>query len=133
MEISYEEFKSTDLYQQFILDNPDVGDLKVQSFTAFCAIPISDVKIVVSKDIGNYKVIFYEGYTYSSGIITDIMLPAPDAITNALEVPGYTIYNMSASSNKYSSLKNYTIGMFGNIRVLQYVKMTPEVGDFNAN
>ena len=60
MEISYEEFKSTDLYQQFILDNPDVGYLKVQAFTAFGAIPISDVKIVVSKYIANYKVIFYE-------------------------------------------------------------------------
>ena len=74
--IIYEEFKKTDLYQQFILDNPDVGYLIVQAFTAYGAIPIENVNIVISKDIGNYKVIFFQGVTDSSGIISDIMLPA---------------------------------------------------------
>lgn len=125
--ISYEEFKKLNEYQQFILDNPDVGYLKVQAFTAYGAIPIEGVNIVISKDIGDYKVIFFQGSTDSSGIISDIMLPAPETITNPDAVPAYTIYNMTAIHSEYETIKNYSIGMFGNVRVLQYVKMMPQI------
>ena len=125
--IIYEEFKKTDLYQQFILDNPDVGYLKVQAFTAYGAIPIENVKVIVSKDIGNYRVIFFEGNTDSSGIISDIMLPAPETITDPNATPAYTIYNMTAIHSEYEAIKNYSIGMFGDVRVLQYVKMMPQI------
>ena len=125
--ISFEEFKKLNEYQQFILDNPDVGYLKVQAFTAYGAIPIENVNIVISKDIGNYKVIFFQGVTNSSGIISDIMLPAPETITNPDTTPAYTIYNMTAIHSEYETIKNYSIGMFGNVRVLQYVKMMPQI------
>ena len=125
--ITYEEFKRLNEYQQFILDNPDVGYLKVQAFTAYGAIPIENVKVIVFKDIGNYRVIFFEGNTDSSGIISDIMLPAPETITDPNATPAYTIYNMTAIDNEYESIKNYLIGMFGDVRVLQYVKMMPQV------
>ena len=125
--ITYEEFKKSDLYQQFILDNPDVGYLKVQAFTAYGAIPIEGVSIVVYKDIGNYRVIFYNCVTDSSGIISDIMLPAPNAIKDPDAVPPYTIYNMTAIHSRYETIKNYSIGMFGDVRVLQYVKMLPQI------
>ena len=125
--ISFEEFKKLNEYQQFILDNPDVGYLKVQAFTAYGAIPIENVNIVISKDIGNYKVIFFQGVTDSSGIISDIMLPAPETITNSDATPAYTIYNMTAIHSEYETIKNYSIGMFGDVRVLQYVKMMPQI------
>ena len=70
--ISYEEFKNTDLYEDFILENSDAGNLKVQVFTAYAAIPIPDTKIVVYKDIEEYRVIFFQGVTDSSGIISGI-------------------------------------------------------------
>ena len=125
--ISFEEFKRLNEYQQFILDNPDVGYLKVQAFTAYGAIPIENVKVIVSKDIGNYRVIFFEGNTDSSGIISDIMLPAPETITDPNATPAYTIYNMTAIHSEYEAIKNYSIGMFGDVRVLQYVKMMPQI------
>ncbi len=125
--ITYEEFKRLNEYQQFILDNPDVGYLKVQAFTAYGAIPIENVKVIVSKDIGNYRVIFFEGNTDSSGIISDIMLPAPETITDPNATPAYTIYNMTAIHSEYEAIKNYSIGMFGDVRVLQYVKMMPQI------
>lgn len=125
--INFEEFKKLNEYQQFILDNPDVGYLKVQAFTAYGAIPVENVNIVISKDIGNYKVIFFQGVTDSSGIISDIMLPAPETITNPEATPAYTIYNMTAIHSEYETIKNYSIGMFGNVRVLQYVKMMPQI------
>lgn len=125
--ISFEEFKRLNEYQQFILDNPDVGYLKVQAFTAYGAIPIENVKVIVYKDIGNYRVIFFEGNTDSSGIISDIMLPAPETITDPNATPAYTIYNMIAIHSEYEAIKNYSIGMFGDVRVLQYVKMMPQI------
>lgn len=125
--INFEEFKRLNEYQQFILDNPDVGYLKVQAFTAYGAIPIENVKVIVSKDIGNYRVIFFEGNTDSSGIISDIMLPAPETITDPNATPAYTIYNMTAIHSEYEAIKNYSIGMFGDVRVLQYVKMMPQI------
>ena len=48
MIISYDEFMKLDLYQDFIKENPDIGILKVQVFTAYGAIPISDTDIIIS-------------------------------------------------------------------------------------
>lgn len=127
--ISYEEFKNLDLYEDFIKENPDVGNLKVQVFTAYGAIPISDTAIVISKDIEEYRVIFFQGMTDSSGIISNISLPAPLTVTSSTPdvVPGYTIYNLTAVHQGYETLKTYSIGMFGGVNIIQYVKMLPEV------
>ena len=135
--ISYEEFKNTDLYEDFLLENSDIGNLKVQVFTAYGAIPIPDTKIVVYKDIEEYRVIFFQGVTDSSGIISGISLPAPKMVTSNEETPIYTIYNMTAFNEGYETIKNYTIGMLGGINVIQYVKMMPIIDlegvDLNGN
>ena len=125
--ISYEEFKNTDLYEDFLKDNNDIGNLKVQVFTAYGAIPIPDTNIVVYKDIEEYRVIFFQGITDISGIISEIKLPAPAMVSSNEETPIYTVYNMIAFNEGYETLKNYNIGMLGGINVFQYVKMTPEI------
>lgn len=125
--ISYEEFKNTDLYEDFIKENDDTGNLKVQVFTAYGAIPIQNTNIVVYKDIEEYRVVFFQGVTDISGIISDIKLPAPMMVTSNEETPIYTIYNMTAFNTGYESLKTYTIGMLGGVNVIQYVKMMPSV------
>lgn len=125
--ISFEEFKNTDLYDDFIQENSDVGKLKVQAFTAYGAIPVPDTRVIVYKDIEEYRVIFFQGVTDISGIISDINLPAPKMVTSNVETPIYTIYNMTAFNIGYEALKNYTIGMLGGVNVIQYVKMLPEV------
>lgn len=129
MIISYEEFKKLDDYQQFISENPDVGILKVQVFTAYGAIPIPDTDILISKDIGEYRVVFFQGKTDSSGIISGIELPAPltDVVPNPEVPPKYTLYSLSAIHTGYESIKQYSIGMFGGVRIIQYVKMNPEI------
>ena len=130
--ISYEQFKNTDLFDDFIKENNDVGNLKVQVFTAYGAIPVANTNIVVYKDIEEYRVIFFRGITDSSGIISNISLPAPKMVTSNEDVPVYTIYNMTAFNIDYENLKLYTIGMLGGVNVIQYVKMIPnvELGDF---
>ena len=130
--ISYEEFKNTDLYEDFIKENDDVGNLKVQVFTAYGAIPVPDTNIVVYKDIEEYRIIFFQGVTDSSGIISDIVLPAPKMVTSNEETPIYTIYNMTAFNTGYETLKNFSIGMLGGVNVIQYVKMLPDINAFEG-
>ena len=129
MIISYEEFLKLDEYKQFINENPDIGILKVQVFTAYGAIPISDTDIIISKNIGNYRVVFFKGKTDSSGIIADIELPAPpfELVPNPDVPPKYTLYDLSAIHIGYESIKQYSIGMFGGVKIIQYVKMNPEI------
>ena len=56
--------KNTDLYQDFIRENPDVGYLKVQAFTAYGAIPIPNTSIIITKDIDTevFKILFCHLY-----------------------------------------------------------------------
>lgn len=127
--INYEDFKNTDLYESFISENPDTGFLKVQVFTAYGAVPISDTSIIISKDIEDYRVIFYQGVTDDSGIIENINLPAPLTVkvANPDIIPGYTIYDMTAIHEGFETIKKFSIGMFGDVKVIQYVKMTPTI------
>ena len=127
--ISLDEFKNTDEYNDFISNNPSVGTLKVQAFTAFEAIPVSDTQILITKQIGDNNVLFFNGMTNSSGVIDDITLPAPKPVEfiTADDYPAYTLYTLNAYHDGYEPIKTYEIGMFGDIKILQYVKMTPEV------
>ena len=136
MIISFEDFKQLDEYQQFISENPDMGYLKVQVFTAYGAIPVADTDILITKDIGQYRVVFFRGRTDSSGIISDIELPAPLATIDPEIAPMYTLYDLTAINEGYETLKKYSVAMFGGIKIIQYVKMTPEIdmgGTINGN
>lgn len=126
--ITYEQFKNLDEYKDFIKENPSIGTLKIQAFTAYGAIPVPNTKIIISKDIEEYRIVFFQGDTDSSGIIDNIELPAPPGLsTTSTETPQYTIYDMNAIHEGYETIKKYSIGMFGDVKVIQYVKMTPDV------
>ena len=56
MFVSLDDFKKMDSYQQFIKENPAVGYLKVQVFTAYGAIHIAYTKIIITKYIFGEKV-----------------------------------------------------------------------------
>lgn len=126
--ISFDEFKKLDIYEDFIRVNPDLGVLKIEAFTANEGIPIPDTEIVIYKDIGEYNVVFFKGKTDSSGMIDNIYLPTPKKSDSmSLEIPLYTVYEMNAYHIGYERIKKYSIGMFGDVKVIQYVKMMPEV------
>ena len=126
--ISFDEFKKLDIYEDFIRVNPDLGVLKIEAFTANEGIHIPDTDIVIYKDIGEYNVVFFKGKTDSSGMIDNIYLPTPKKSDSmSLEIPLYTVYEMNAYHIGYERIKKYSIGMFGDVKVIQYVKMMPEV------
>ena len=127
--ITFDEFQKTTEYQNFKRENPSVGSLRVNVFAANVAIPLENVNIVITKKVGNYQVLFFDGFTDSSGIIDNIVLPAPDISSNNMEVPGYTFYDLNASREGYQEVEQYEIAMFGNTKVIQYVKLMPEVNN----
>lgn len=127
--ITLEEFKKTDEYQKFHEENPSNGRLKVEVFTAYQAIPVSNTEILVTKDIGDKIVIFFDGLTNSSGMISDIELPAPPEDKNFK--PGspvhYTNYDVTAIHDGFEKIKKHDIAVFGNTGIIQYIKMIPEI------
>lgn len=125
--ITLDEFKLLPEYRAFIRDNPDVGILKINVFTAGGAIPLSNTNILIMKQIGNYNVLFFNGLTDSNGVIDSIVLPTPERVINNTELPRYTFYELSAIHTGYQDIKQYTISMFGGTKVIQYVRLTPEV------
>lgn len=127
--ISYEEFIKTSEYQNFINNNPDTGTLKVFSYTAYKAMPLEGVNIEITKNIGNNKVTFFSGFTDSSGIIDDIVLPAPKEEKAAVYevLPQSTSYDLTANLEGYLPLVYKDIPMYGGTKMIQYIKMIGDV------
>ena len=63
--INDQSFINSKVYQDFLKENPGSGYLKIRAFTANQAIPISGLNIIISKNIDNNNVIFFEGTTNS--------------------------------------------------------------------
>lgn len=124
-----EEFKKTESYQRFIEENPAIGRLKVEVFTAYKAVPIPDTEILVTKDIDGKRVLFFRGRTDSSGMISNIELPSPKEDKNFK--PGdnaqYTMYDVTAIHEGFERIKKYDVAIFGDTGVIQYIKMIPDI------
>ena len=122
-----ESFKNTTLYQNFISGNPSQGYLKVRAYAASQALPISNLKIEVSKIIDNNKIVFFEGNTNSSGVIERIILPAPKLDPNNLDAPNSTMYDIKATYEKDNIDNVYRVNIYENIYVIQTISIVPSL------
>ena len=128
--IDDENFKNTSLYQNFINANPSQGFLKIRAYAASQALPISNLKIVVSKIIESNKIIFFEGITNSSGVIERIVLPAPKLDQNNLDAPNSTTYDIEATYQDNNSADSYKVSIYENIYVIQTINIVPDLNAF---
>ena len=129
------EFINSSNYQDFIEKNPSRGFLKIRAFAASQAIPISGLNIIVSTNIGNSNVIFFEGNTNSSGVIENITLPTPRLDTNNLNAPNKTTYNILATYTPNNISKTYKVNMYENVSVIQNISIVPNInfeGEING-
>jgi len=120
-----EAFMQTNEYQEFIARNNSQGYLNIRAYAANSAIPISGLRVVVSKIINNQRVIFFDGSTNNSGIISSISLPTPKIETNNTIIPEHEDYDITATYNNEDLL--FKITMFSNIQVLQNINVIPSV------
>ena len=124
MNINDINFMNSKSYQDFIKNNPGKGNLKIRAYAASEALPVSGLKIIVSSEIDNEKIIFFEGVTDASGMVKDISLPAPKLEVNNLEVPVTTKYEIDAYFDNNIE-KIYYVNMYDGICVVQNINYTP--------
>lgn len=113
-------------YQSFIDENNGTGTLKVQAFVANQAFPLQGIDVKVFKNIGDDKVIFFEGETDSSGIIDDISLPAvvsKEEVEQASDII-YTTYNIEAINPETKEKKEYEIAVFSDLKIIQSIRFS---------
>ena len=113
-------------YEDFMAKNKEYGYLKVQAFAAQQALPVSGVKIIVSKDFTDMKKIFFEGTTDESGIIDNIKLPAPakGLSEHPSEILPYANYDFYSSYEYYKTESAPSVQIFEGIKTIQPVRVT---------
>lgn len=129
LDINSDIIKNDPTYQEFLKNNPGRGFLKIRATSASEALPVSGMRIVVSKVIGANNVIFFDGETDSSGMINGITLPTSPKITNNLEPPEFTEYNLVATYELENFKKIYTISLCCSVSVIQNINVTPNIYD----
>ena len=125
--VNDENFVNSTLYQNFIRQNPETGYLKIRAYAASSAIPIDGLKVVVSKVIDNNNVIFFEGYTDSSGIIEKISLPAPILDSNNMNKPGNIVYDLTTTYLPDNVSSKFLIRIYDGIYVIQNINVVPDM------
>ena len=124
---SYDEFKKTDAYKTFISENSGIGKIKIRATAARGALPVSGVNVVISKIIEDYNVVFYEGITDESGMISCISLPVPSIdLKDDLVIPPSSIYVLDIKDNDISS--SYDIRVYDGICTMQNISVVPKTG-----
>lgn len=122
-----EQFVNSDVYKKFIMDNSALGYLKIRAYAASQAIPISGLKVIISKIIGDDEVIFFEGVTNESGVIDNILLPVPRLNLLSSDVPQATEYNIITIYSPDNIRRVYKVNIYDNIHVVQNINIVPDM------
>ena len=123
--IDDKDFVSSDLYKKFLSDNPAIGFLKIRAFAASQAVPISGLKVEISRDIEGNKVIFFEGVTNVSGVIERISLPTKRASSDNMMAPNFVVYDITTNYN--GEVRTYKVNIYDDIYVVQNINVTPNI------
>ena len=119
------DYINTESYNNFISNNPSSANLNIRTTAANSAIPISGVRIIVSKEIDGNKIIFFDGITDDSGMINDIKLPTPRTVNNDLEAPKGTLYDVEAIYTEDNIDRIYKILMYPDVCTVQNINIVP--------
>ena len=122
-------FRESKLYQDFIRENPKEGFLRIRAYAASQALPISGLRIIVSKIIDNNKVIFFDGVTNDSGVIERINLPTPTINDDNQIVPKTIAYDIEAIYIPDNVNRKYTVNMYENVYAVQNINVVPSINN----
>ena len=123
--VNDKDFLNSELYRSFINQNPGIGFLKIRAYAASGAVPISGLSVVISKDIGGNKVIFFEGVTNESGVIERISLPVPRMSSDNMIAPVISTYDINTTYEGENRL--YKVNVYDDIYVVQNINVTPNI------
>ncbi len=117
--------------QEYTDINDRRGSLRFRTYTARAALPVAGARVVISKNIGGKKHVFYSLTTDSSGLTQVMSLPAPPkelSETPDSSVQPYALYNAEVSAAGYNDVLISDIPVFEGVLSLQKVAMVPELG-----
>ncbi len=117
--------QSDPIYQKFMKENPSVGYLKVRASSLGGAIPVSGIRVQITRKIDDIEFLFFEGETDSSGMINHIALPAPAPLKNDEVIPKATQYEMKATGSVQNVNRTFLISIYPGITVIQYINVVP--------
>ena len=120
-------FRESQLYQEFIRENPSLGFLRIRAYAASGALPISGLRIIISKMIDNNKIIFFDGLTNDSGVIERINLPTPKINDNNEVIPKSITYDIEALSDNVN--RKYVVNMYDNVYAVQNINVVPNINN----
>ena len=83
------------------------------------------MEVKVTKIINNEKIIFYEGKTDNSGVITNINLPTPSLNSNDEIAPLSSEYEVIARYNDDNLI--FKVTMYSGISVIQNISVVPNL------
>ena len=89
------------------------------------------LKVIISTQYLNNRIIFFEGETNESGLIEKIPLPTPKNNSNNLDVPKYIVYQVNVVYEKENINSVYSVNMYDGVCSVQNVNVLPstlEVG-----
>lgn len=120
--------------EEYLMKNPHAGVLKVVAFTAKGFIPISEARVYITKLIGEDRVMMEKGLTDESGILDNIVLPAPSRNTsflqNEAELP-YAVYDIKVEHADYESVLKSDVPIYEGIKSIQNINMMRK-GTYNG-
>lgn len=114
--------------EEFLRQNPSNGFIKVQAYSGQGALPVKDVRIRVTKEIGGDEILFLEDITDESGKTEAKSLPAPDASLsqqpNQSQQPlPYATYTLTAENPSYTTLIKRDLPIFPGVISIQPLEM----------
>ena len=125
--INDENFQNSEVYKSFIKDNPVNGYLKIRAYSASGAIPVRGLKIVVSTEYNGDNIVFFDGFTDTSGVIEKIILPAPRLTSDNLDIPSKRIYDITATYPDNLVDLKYQVNIYEDVFVIQNINIVPSV------
>ena len=123
--VTDKDFYKSEIFNDFLEQNPGKGYLRIRAFTASQAIPMSGLQVEVSKTIMNNKVIFFEGVTDESGVTPRIVLPAPKTNSDNLVAPLTTSYDINVYYKPQNIKQSYTVRIYDGLCVAQNINIVP--------
>lgn len=113
--------------EEFLVDNPKSGFLRVQVFAGEQTFPVSNANIVVTKNFGSRENVFYEENTDISGVMSRVSLPAPDKSLSVYptSLQPYSTYDISVTHPGYNKVVIHNCVVFDGIETAQMVELIP--------
>ena len=113
--------------------NTGYGALRVQVYAADQTYPIAAANVAVTEN--EKDEILFQGYTDTSGIIDDIILPAPskEMSNGPTKTKPYSQYDINVSHPRFNSRRYINVPVFEGKKSVQTVQLVPNDNNGNVN